>query len=293
MAEREWLRCLPKDAADAARGAKETLTELRLRADRPAQLCSAEGDRFLDAPISAQELREIAVRLMEHSYYAREDELAQGFFTLSEGSRAGVSGTYVSRGGEVLSLREIGSLCIRFAREMPGCAQKLTQLIAPDANLRSALVVSPPGLGKTTMLRDAARLLSEAGWNVGIADERHELAACLRGVPTLNVGPRTDVADGCPKAQGMERLLRSMAPDVLITDELGPEDVKAVSLALHRGVAVLASCHARTADEVLRGFAGPLLGEGGFERIVLLGGAPGHIAEWRDLSGEAGKCADD
>ena len=138
MAEREWLRCLPEDAADAARRVKETLTELRLRADRPAQLCFADGDRFLDAPISAQELRGIAVRLMEHSYYAREDELAQGFFTLSDGSRAGVSGTYVSRGGEVLSLREIGSLCIRFAREMPGCARRLTELIATDETLRSA-----------------------------------------------------------------------------------------------------------------------------------------------------------
>ena len=161
-------------------------------------------------------------------------------------------------------MRAIGSACIRVAREVRGCAEEaVAQMLAADA--RGMLLLSRPGLGKTTMLRDAARLLSERGFSVGIADERHELAACMDGVPTLDVGARSDVADGCPKSLAMERLVRSMAPDVIVTDEIGnARDAQVLRETARRGVRLVASAHASGFGDLRGGMLGALAKEGVF-----------------------------
>lgn len=282
MDERTWTACLPKPLADEILKERAALRELRLRAERPAQLAGQNLNRFFGAPIHADELRSICLTMMEHSYYAREEELTQGYFTLRDGCRAGVCGAFSVRDGRVTALRAVGSLCIRIAREVRGCALQVVERLVSPCGVESALIVSAPGFGKTTILRDATRLLSERGFSVGVADERHELAACRNGVPTLDIGPRTDVADGCPRTQALELLLRSMSPQVLATDEIGnAADVQAVSRALCRGTAVLATAHAGSLDELEQGVLQPLLNGNGFRLAFLLGESPGKILEIR------------
>ena len=269
---------LPKDLAEEALAHAAALTEIRIRAGRPCALAYGGADAFVGPPLTLSEVKRIALSMMEHSYYAREEELNQGYFTMRGGSRVGVCGSCIVKDGACF-LQSIGSLCIRVAREIPGCGAEIAALLSQGGALKSALVLSKPGMGKTTLLRDAARILSEGGRRVGIADERHELAACRDGVPSVDVGPRTDVADGCPKALGMERLIRCMAPEVIVTDEIGnPRDAWAVREAARRGVALLASAHAGGFDALENGPLGALIRDGLFQTAVLLDGAPGQIA---------------
>ncbi len=245
-------------------------TELRLRADRPAALCGAPHADLPSTP--AEDVRAMADAMLGHAAHARQEELRQGFVTLAGGHRAGFCGRAAVKDGKLWALQDIASIAVRIARAIPGAAEPLLPHLVAGEAPRSALIVSPPGLGKTTMLRDAARLLSEAGYAVTIVDERSELAACVRGVPTLDVGPCTDVLDGCPKAEGMRLALRAMAPRVIVTDELGrPEDAEAVAEAARCGVAVIATAHGRDfADLEARPMLAPILRGRAFERIIAL-----------------------
>lgn len=277
------MKLLPEEAAAALAERREEVTEIRLRVNRPAQIVFDGTDTLAGAPIEARRLREITSVLMDHSFYARETELARGFFTMTDGSRVGVCGRFA---GDGTRLTDVGSVCVRIARAVPGCADGLMGLIAPKDWLRSLLIVSPPGLGKTTLLRDAARQLSEGGLRVGIADERHELAACHMGVPTLDVGPRTDVADGCPRPRAIRQLIRTMAPDVIVADEIGGEaDAEALADAARCGVAVVASAHGRSLGEAAqRRWIREIVTTRVLQTLVLLGERPGHIVEIRSLN---------
>lgn len=287
MLEAELARYFPKELAEAITAAAGTLTEIRIRARRPVQLVSGSADCFCGEPISGPQLHRMLMAMMEHSYYAREEELAQGYFTMLNGCRVGVCGAYsIGEGGQI-AMRAIGSACIRIAREVCGCAEGVVAELLSEGGPHSAILLSRPGMGKTTILRDAARLLSGHGFAVGVADERHEIAACRDGVPTMDVGERTDVADGCPKHLAMDRLIRSMSPRVIVTDELGDaRDVEAVREAARRGAAVLTSVHGAGFDWLRHGAVGALISEGLFSTVFLLDGAPGRIAAVRHFGGD-------
>lgn len=291
MPVEEIAAFLPPELAKAVRVHERTLTELRLRAERPAMLALAGGEDFsVGDPMPVSQIRKIALSMMEHSYYAQEEELNQGFFTMRGGCRVGVGGAYGMRNGECV-LCAVGSLCVRISREVLGCGVELAKAISEGGILRSAVILSRPGMGKTTLLRDVARILSGTGYSVGIADERRELAACRDGVPTLDVGPRTDVADGCLKAMGMERLIRSMAPRIIVTDEIGTrEDMLAVREAARRGVAMLTTAHAGGLDALDHGMLRELVQDGCFDAAFWLDGAPGRIAGARWLKGGDAPC---
>ena len=268
------------DAARRISEHRQDLTEVRIRAGQSVQLIWIGGEVLCDAVIEGRRLREIAAALMDYSYYARENELDQGYFTMNDGSRVGVCGRF-ARDGERWRLTEIGACCVRVARSMPGCADPLLEHVAGPDGPRSALILSRPGMGKTTLLRDIARQLSLSGLSVGLADERHELAACRMGVPTLDVGPRTDVMDGCPRPLAITTMIRAMAPEVIVADEIGGVgDAEALSDAARCGVAVVASAHAESLDAALRR---PVLREiirgGAFKNVILLGDRPGVIRE--------------
>lgn len=256
----------------------EAVTEVRLRAGRPVQVVGMAGEALSEENLDAEALHNILAALMEHSVYARQGELDQGFFTLGDGSRVGVCGRVFMEKGKP-RLAEIGSACVRVARAVQGCADGLMDELTGPAGPRSALVLSQPGLGKTTLLRDIARQLSNRGYSVAVADERHELAACHLGVPTLDVGPRTDVTDGCPKAQAILRMLRAMAPRVIVADEIGgAADARALMEAARCGVPVIASAHADGLDSArARADLGGILASGILERAVLLGPRPGAV----------------
>ena len=271
---------LPEAVARAVRAHSNGLTELRLRPGGRPQLCFAKGDELLNAPLAPQEFQSTLARMLEYSLYAWEDELCRGFFTLPGGSRVGVCGRYAVQGEKISAVSYVSALCVRVAREVRGAGSALAGAMLDGDGVKSALVISRPGMGKTTLLRDAARLLSGAGKNVALADERGELAACRAGVPALDVGERTDVMDMCPKHIAIAHMVRSLRPDVVVTDEVGSRhDAAALLDARRSGAAVLASAHAAGLYEAARRPALREMLEGGaFDMVALLDGALGKIA---------------
>jgi len=275
---REMLGALPDD-----------LTELRLRAGKPVHLVRMNGEELVGGGVGAALIQAAAQALAGHSLYAREEELREGYFTIEGGCRVGVCGRMTAEEGKIIALTHVGSICVRIAREVKGAADGVMKRMYEAGRPVSALVVSPPGLGKTTLLRDLARQLSDgtggqAGVRVGIADERGELAGCRMGIPTLDVGVRTDVMDGCPKRTGMRLLVRAMSPEVIVTDELGhPEDAAAVQEAMRCGVRVIASVHAADEEEAESRLGSGLYGL--FGRVIVLGGEIGQVR--RIIGGEA------
>ncbi|UHA72869.1 stage III sporulation protein AA [Paenibacillus sp. 481] len=272
------------------------LEEIRIREGRPLevgvmgdyQFVTAEGV-LTDLPSSAYvPSREDGHQLLDfitnHSLYTMEEELRRGFVTIAGGHRIGLAGRTVLSQGKVSHLREITGFNIRIAREVRGVAASIMPVLLDfkQQTVHHTLIVSPPQHGKTTMLRDVVRAVSAGAWHhpearwkalkVGVVDERSEIAGSIKGVPSFDLGYRTDVLDGCPKAEGMMMFIRSMSPDVLVVDEFGrDEDVLAMREAMHAGVRIIASAHGASMEDVLRrpGIS-QLLKEEVFGRIVIL-----------------------
>lgn len=221
-------------------------------------------------------MRRLTLLLTDSSFYALEEELRRGYITLPGGHRAGLTGRAVLEHGSVRGLRDISSVNIRLARAIPGVALTLLPCLIAQNRLLPTLLIAPPRAGKTTLLRDLAYQLSEGTilppLRVGIVDERSELAALRGGQPQLPVGSRTDVLDGCPKAEGLMMLIRSMSPEVLICDEIGrPEDARALEDAANAGIPVIASAHAANVTELTaRPVLAGLVAARAFGRLVVL-----------------------
>ncbi|MBS4023711.1 MAG: stage III sporulation protein AA [Dethiobacter sp.] len=263
------------------------LEEIRLRVGQPLFVHNGEGEVLPCLGgcgpyyVTSLDIQSVLLRMTEHSLYARDEELRRGYLSLPGGHRVGFAGRTVLENGAVKLLRDISGINIRVAHEIKGAGQKILPRIycAAEKTVRHTLIVSPPQAGKTTLLRDLARMLSSGdsatgrpGLKVGIVDERSEIAGCYAGVPQLDVGMRSDVLDGCPKAEGMMMLVRSMSPQVVVTDELGrPEDIRAVEEVISSGAAVLATAHGRTVEELLKrpSLAG-LFTRNLFELVVVL-----------------------
>lgn len=272
---------------------RETLEEIRIRKGLPLCLVLSSGDVFL-SPTGTEvgpessfrpdggEVEKTFALLTDCSAYAMETELATGYVTLPGGHRVGLAGRMSAFSSEKYALREVHGFNIRIARHIKGVSEKILPEIltgGPEKRPRSTLIVSPPRAGKTTMLRDLTRVLSEGRsemnlrpCHVGVVDERSEIAACYEGVPQHDLGPRVDVLDRCPKAMGMMMLIRSMSPDVVVTDEIGGDaDARACAEACAAGAAILASAHARDIDDLARRpYSSWLINKGYFEVFVVL-----------------------
>lgn len=278
---------LEAENASLLRQNEDHLAEIRIRSERPLQLVFLNRNQILGKKVTALQLEEIVACLMDNSLYSREQELQQGYFTTAHGHRVGVCGKTVAENGQIIRFCSVGSLCIRIPREIPGCAQSLAEAVMGES-LNSLLIISPPGLGKTTLLRDLARILSEHGRNIAIADERREIAVCVNGLPTMNIGIRCDVMDGCPKSIAIPLLVRACAPDILIADEIGAEtDADALLDATRCGVKVIASAHGNSFKDVCqRKNILPALKGHAFDYWALLGPVPGKINELQKIDME-------
>ena len=307
----EILPCLPAKLRSAIQMLPAELLagthEIRLRRGRPVMLVAGDDEVFVSsrggvAPgpdegyiLSDQETL-VALQLMVgSSVYSYEDEIRQGYITLRGGHRVGIVGRAVVHDGIVKVIKDVSGFCIRISREVLGAADLVMPHLVKSRNrLFHTLIVSPPRCGKTTLLRDIARQASEgipslgvAGLRVGIVDERSEIAACYGGVPQNTVGLRTDVLDACPKAAGMIMLVRSMSPDLVVTDEIGrEEDAVAVREAMNAGGSVVATAHGEALEDVARRPALRCLFEAQmFERVVTLSSVhgPGTLETVLDL----------
>lgn len=253
--------------------------ELRLRAGFPVSVVFPEGERSLGGKcVEPEELELLLERASGASVHSVLEQLREGFVTIAGGHRIGFCGTTVVEQGGITFLRDLSSACVRVARQFPGLAREVAPRLFEDGVLQSTLILAPPGGGKTSLLRDLIRTLSDGegvpAHRIGVVDPRGELGAAFRGKAQLDLGSRTDLLNACPKAQGLLLLLRSMNPQVLAVDEVtAPEDVLALLDAAGCGVALLATVHGGDRGDLKRRkLYRDLLSAGVFRRLVTIAG---------------------
>lgn len=276
---------------------QQQVEEIRIRIERPIEIIVNNNSYFLTETgeltkhvnhgmlATPDDGKKILNLISRHSVYAIEEELRRGYITIPGGHRVGIAGRAVVENGRVRLLKDIASFNFRVAREWKGIALPiLPLLINKQGRVANTLIISPPRCGKTTLLRDIARLLSSGlselnipGYKVGVVDERSEIAGCQDGLPQSDLGPRVDVLDACPKAEGMMMLIRSMSPDVILCDEIGSsQDTQAILEAIHAGVSIVTSAHALDVEDVCqRPNLHPLFTPPVFERYILLSNRQG------------------
>lgn len=291
----EVTKYMPKEIKQMVEGLPsqvlEGIEEVRLRQGKPVMLYG-DGREYLlgkngqlvfdirNAYACTYEDIKNAVNLItNYSLYSYEDDIRNGFVTVDGGHRVGICGKAVLENGRVRTFKDISFINYRIARQVIGAADKvLRSIMQSDGSIYNTLIISPPQCGKTTILRDVVRQLSNGtpamgfkGKKIGLIDERNEIAACSQGVPKNDIGIRTDVLDGCPKAEGILILIRSMSPEIIATDEIGrDEDGAAILDAINAGVKIITTIHGSGIDDFLRKPSLEKLHSNLFERYIVM-----------------------
>jgi len=257
--------------------ADKTLQEIRIKAEKPIITISSKVESVLSYKSTREDIKYILQRISNYSLYAYEEDIKQGFITIKGGHRVGIAGECVMEGGRVKTIRNISSLNIRISREIIGCSREIIHYIINENRVYNTIIISPPKCGKTTILRDIGKTLSEKGKKISIIDERSEIAASYLGVPQMKVGIRTDVLDNCLKCEGMIMAIRSLSPEVLICDEIGTiKDVEALQMAFNSGVNIIVTLHGSNIKDLLyRKVFEELIANNVLERVIILGNSKG------------------
>ncbi|MDD4111938.1 MAG: stage III sporulation protein AA [Herbinix sp.] len=286
----------------------EALQEIRLRIDCPLMVNYGNKEYFVSENaslvnepshgilITKNEIKETMEYISNYSLYAFEEEIRQGFITINGGHRIGITGKTIIQEDSVKGMKHISYINIRLAHQVKGCADIVMPYLANEQTrgIYQTLIISPPKCGKTTLLRDIIRQISNGcsyieGMNVGVVDERSELGACYMGTPQNDLGIRTDILDCCPKAKGMMMLIRSMSPQVIAVDEIGSrEDLEAIDHVISCGCKLIATVHGSSIEDVKsKPILGELLRKRLFERYVILNNIKqiGHLEEIYDAFG--------
>lgn len=267
---------------------QEKIREIRFRVNRPTMLCGEKrwglGEKGLvdlhaSWRPSMQACRSLLDGLCGHAVYAYEEEIKEGYLTLRGGFRVGMTGEMIRRDEKIVGISDASMFCIRIPHEHIGaCRRILHCVLSSNARIQNTLVFSPPGKGKTSLLRDLAREISR-DYAVAVVDERSEIAACHKGIPQLEVGD-ADVLSNCSKRIAIPQLVRAMSPQIIITDEIGTEnEVRVLMDAAASGVAIIASAHADSLQGARRrSMLREAVDSGLFSRYIVLGETPGEIA---------------
>lgn len=282
----EILQLFPSDLSGLLRehikGRWGQLEEIRLRLNQPPELNFHSHSEWLSQRTFLQkDSVHLINQLSSHSLYRMEEELREGYVTVTGGHRVGLAGEVTTENGKMKQLSYITFFNIRIARQIKQIAAPIMPFITSGKHYVNTLIIGAPQTGKTTLLRDMARIIASGeqkmtAKKVGIVDERSEIAAALKGVPQHDVGGRTDILDACPKIEGMMMLIRSMSPEVLVVDEIGKkEDVQALTEAIHAGVTMICTVHGASLEDVQgRSAFTPLFAEKVFERFIVLTRSP-------------------
>lgn len=275
---------------------KIEIEEIRIRINRPIEVMLGGKSIFLPYIVLPDDALHLLNKISHHSIYALEEELRRGYITIDGGHRVGLAGKVILEAGKVKAIRDISSFNIRIAKEKIGIADSLVPHLF-DKQWQHTMIIGPPQTGKTTLLRDIARIISTGNQEypipaqkVGIVDERSEIAGCVNGIPQLTFGARLDVLDACPKAEGMMMMIRSMSPEVLIVDEIGRvEDSEAILEAVNAGIKLMLTTHGESLEDIQnRPSLQMILNQGIFQRYIELSRqkGPGTITKIKDKHGK-------
>jgi stage III sporulation protein AA len=262
----------------------ENIQEIRLKVDKPVILQISDREVITNYNITSENIKTILKKMSNYSIYSIEPELKQGYITINGGHRVGICGNCIIENNIVKTIKNVSSLNIRVCKEILGCSDKIMQFILEDKNVLNTIIISPPKCGKTTLVRDITRNLSDGmenfkldGKKVCVIDERSEICACSDGIPQLKVGLRTDVLDNCPKSQGIMMAIRSMSPDVIVCDEIGTyDDIKSILAALNCGVNLITTIHGFGIEDLKsRDVFKEVLKNNVFKRAIVLSGRRG------------------
>ncbi|MGL4655373.1 MAG: stage III sporulation protein AA [Sarcina sp.] len=258
---------------------KDGIEEIRLSIDKKIRVIIKGREIVKPYIVTNEDIKIIIQKISNYSLYAIEEELRQGYITIEGGHRVGIAGQCVIENKMIKTIKHISSLNIRIAREVLGCSDKIMKYIVSNGRIKNTLIISPPRCGKTTLLRDISRNISNGysslsfkGKRVVIIDERSEIASCYRGVPQMKVGERTDVYDNCLKDEGLMMAIRTMSPEVIICDEIGSKsDIDGIVMAYNSGVNVICTLHGNNIEDLYkRDVFKNVLEQGLIEKVIIL-----------------------